>query len=119
MKGLHHLKNSSKECQSCKVSKQKRISFKPTEGFKSSHPLERLLLDVWGPLLDTGHNGKKFFLSMIDEFFRNIAIYPKKHKTENFEIFQRHVSTSELMSGYKLKHIRTDNKTKFNNASFF
>ena len=41
-----------------------------------------------------------------------------KHKTEVFEIFQRHVSRSELMTGYKLKHIRTDNRIEFNNVSF-
>ena len=41
-----------------------------------------------------------------------------KHKTEFFEVFQRHVSRSELMTVFKLKHIRTDNGIEFNNVSF-
>ena len=78
---LPRLKNSSKECQFCKVSKQRRISFKLIEGCKSSHPLKRLFLDVWGPILDIGGNGEKYFLSIIDEFSCKTAIYPMKRKT--------------------------------------
>ena len=99
MRVLPRLKNSSKECQSCKVSKQRRISFKPIEGCKSSHPL--LFLDVWRPISDISHNGEKYFQSIIDEFSRKTAIYRMKHKTEVFEIFQRYVSRYELMTRYK------------------
>ena len=118
VRGLPRLKDSSNECQSCRVAKQRRISFKSIEGCKSSHPLERLFLDVWGPISDVGRNGEKYFLSIIDEFSRKTAIYPMRHKTEVFEIFERHVSRSELMTGHKLKRIRTDNGTEFNNSHF-
>ena len=118
VRGLPRLKDTNNECQSCRVSKQRRISFKSVDKCKSSRPLERLFLDVWGPISDVGRCGEKYFLCIIDEFSRKTAIYPMRHKTEVFEIFKRHVSRSELMTGHKLKHIRTDNGTEFNNKNF-
>ena len=118
--GLPKLRNlnSNTSCEPCQLGKQKRVSFKPLSGDKTHHPLEKVYMDVWGPISIRGKQGERYFLSIIDDFSRKIAIYPIEEKTQVFEIFKRHIIRAERLSGYKLKTIRTDNGTEFKNLSF-
>jgi len=41
-----------------------------------------------GPTKVPSHNGARYFLSIIDDFFRKVWIYILKHKNEAFEKFK-------------------------------
>ena len=75
-------------------------------------------MDVWGPISVIGRNNERFFLTIIDDYSRKIAIYPMEDKTQVFEIFKRHIVRVERLSGFKIKSIHTDNGTKFKNLAF-
>ena len=71
-------------CEICQLNKQRRVSFKPIENPRVKSPLELLVLDVWGPVKDKGRGGERYFLSIIDEFSKRVAVYPMQTKDNIF-----------------------------------
>lgn len=116
--GLPKFKNTDFYCESCKLNKFKRVSFKHSNRVKSKRPLELIFADVWGPCKIEGRKGEKYFLSVIDDFSRRVALYPLKQKSQVPEILQRHIIRAERFLGKKVKAIRTDNGREFVNSNF-
>ena len=93
--GVPALKFSKTFCKPCQYSKQKRISFKPLGEKQTKLPLDKLHLDVWGPISIKGRGSERFYMSIIDDYPRKIAIYPMKNKSQMYNIFMRHVTKDE------------------------
>ncbi|GBL80245.1 Retrovirus-related Pol polyprotein from transposon TNT 1-94 [Araneus ventricosus] len=75
-------------------------------------------MDTWGPIKVTGRNGERYYLSIIDDFSKKTSVYPLKENSEVFRVFKNHVSRAERFIGRKVKCIRTDNGSEFNNDNF-
>ena len=58
---LPDLKKAGYFWEICRLNKQSRVSFKPTENPRVKRPLELLVLDVWGPVKDKGRGRWKIF----------------------------------------------------------
>ena len=94
--GLPDLKPSNTFCEPCQLGKQKRVSFGSLNYIQTAKPLERIYLDVRGLISIKGKRGEKYFLSIIDDHSRKIAIYPMTHKSQVFSIFTKHTARAEL-----------------------
>lgn len=118
VRGLPLVKNRDFHCETCKLNKHRRVSFKFTGHIRSKHPLELLHTDVWGPTAVAGRGGERYFLSIIDDFSRKIWVYPMRGKSEVFAIFKKHIQRAELFIGKKVKAVRSDNGGEFSNENF-
>jgi transposase InsO family protein len=117
VKGLPTFKNIDLHCENCKLNKFRRVSFKPCNRIRSKRPLELLYADVWGPCKIEGRKGERYFISIIDDYSRRVAVYPIREKSEVPEILKRHINRAERFIGYKVKAIRSDNGTEFVNKN--
>lgn len=105
-------------CDSCKVAKKKRISFKSIGKIRSQKPLQLLHMDICGPLPKASREGHKYFLSIIDDFSRKVIVYPLRQKSEALECFKKFQTRAERFQNAKIINIRTDNGTEFTNRDF-
>lgn len=117
-RGLPDLKRNGYSCETCKINKFRRVSFKTIGRTRSKKPLELLHMDMWGPAEVTGRNGERYFLSIIDDYSKKTSLYPLTEKSKVFEVFKRHVTQAERSLDCRVKSIRTDNGREFDNASF-
>jgi hypothetical protein len=105
-------------CESCKVAKKRRISFKSIGKIRSKKPLQLLHLDICGPLPKASREGHRYFLSIIDDFSRKVIVYPLKQKSEALECFKKFQTRAERFLNLKVINIRTDNGKEFTNQGF-
>lgn len=117
-RGLPMFKNNNLNCETCKISKFRRKSFKPLKEIRSQHPLELLYADVWGPYEHKGREGERYFLAIIDDYSRKTALYPIREKSEVFGIVRRHILRAERFLGRRVKNFRSDNGNEFVNRNF-
>ena len=82
-------------CELCQLSKQRRISFRALGYRQVKWPLERLFMDIWGLIKTVGRNGERYFLSIIDDYSRRVAVYPLREKSEVFEVVRCHVACAK------------------------
>ncbi|CAH9052299.1 unnamed protein product [Cuscuta europaea] len=110
--------NSLTFCESCVLGKQHRVQF-PLSSYpnmtKCSYVLEYVHADVWGPASIPTHGGKRYFLSLIDDFSRKVWVYLLEHKSDVCEKFKAWKLLVENHTGQNVKTLRTDNGLEFCN----
>lgn len=74
--------------------------------------------DLLGPTRNPSHSGAKYFLSIVDDYSRNLWIFIQKAKDETFENFKSWKTLVENQTGWKVKRLRTENGLKFCNEAF-
>jgi hypothetical protein len=116
--GLPVIKQYKEECKSCKIAKTRRTTFKSISSIRSSKPLELLHMDLCGPLPVVSNGGRKYFLTIIDDFSRKVSVYIVKHKYDVFEIFKQFQVRAERLLNLKILNIRTDNGLEFCHSKF-
>lgn len=120
VKGMPALKKLSDfTCEPCRLNKHRKVSFHSIEDIRSKQPLELLYLDVWGPVNIEGRKGERYYLSIVDDYSRRIALYPMTEKSDVFDIFEGHVKRAERSLNLRVKAIRTDNGSEFVNRNFY
>lgn len=122
VKGIEKLssKNDDKNCDVCKIAKSTRVSLKSNYTYKrlATKVLERVYMDLWGPAPVNSLGGKKYFLSIIDDYSRKVEVYVIKSKTEVFDCFKTYLAKVERETNSKLKSCRTDNGLEFCHKEF-
>lgn len=73
----------------------------------SSHPLELVFSDVWGPAPDFVGN-KKYYVSFIDDYSKFTSVYFLKHKSEVFQKFHEYQALVERLTGQKIIAMQTN-----------
>ncbi|CAM8987589.1 unnamed protein product [Rhodiola kirilowii] len=63
--------------------------------------LDYIHSDLWGPTRVQSHGGKRYFMSLIDDFTRRSWVYLLAHKSEAFETFKNWKMMVENLSGQK------------------
>ncbi|CAH9141104.1 unnamed protein product [Cuscuta epithymum] len=105
-------------CESCVLGKQHKVTF-PSSPYpnptKCTSVLEYVHADVWGPASVSTHGGKRYFLSIIDDFSRKVWVRLLEHKSDVFVKFREWKNLVENQTGKKVKTIRTDNGLEFCN----
>lgn len=105
------------QCVVCAEGKQSRKPFHDS-GTRASGLLGLVHSDVCGPILIRSHGHARFFVTFIDDFSRKCFVYVLKSKGEVFTQFLKFKERVERETERKIKTLRTDNGTEYENNKF-
>ncbi|GJS34538.1 retrovirus-related pol polyprotein from transposon TNT 1-94 [Tanacetum coccineum] len=105
-------------CSACERGKSKKASHPPKLIPSDYSKLELLHMDLCGPMRVASVNRKKYILVIVDDFSRFTWVYFLRSKDETLEIINKFIGQAQLNYKAKVCKIRTDNGTKFKNATF-
>ena len=94
------------KCEICVESKLTRTSFQSIE--RNTEPLELIHLDICDLKFIQTRGGKKYFLTLIDDFTRYYYVYLLRSKEDALEMFQHFKNEVENQLDKKIKVIRSD-----------
>lgn len=110
VEGVDEVTGASEFCEACQE-KQHRLPF-PDNEFETSTPatapLERIHTDVAGPLPES-IGGKRYFVTIIDEFTRHPDVRFMKKKSEVNQILQNWIAGAEQFHERKVKCVQSNN----------
>jgi transposase InsO family protein len=95
--------------------KATRIKFKKKGRLKAEGTLDLVHTDLCGPIGVKSMGGAEYILTFIDDYSRKSDIYLLKRKSEVFDYFKMYKNRVERETGQKIKILRSDNGTEFNN----
>ena len=100
-------------CEACVLSKYHQTSYK----VKAYSPLKPFYLihSVWGPPKIHNLNGKKWFVSFIDDHTWQCWVYLMKNKSDVEQIFKGFYDFVETQFQIKINILKTDNGTEYFN----
>ncbi|GJX26623.1 integrase, catalytic region, zinc finger, CCHC-type containing protein [Tanacetum coccineum] len=101
----------------CERGKRKKASHPPKLVPSDHSKLELLHMDLCGPIRVASINGKKYILVIVDDYSRYTWVYFLHSKDETLEIIKKFIAQAQLNYKAKVCKIRTDNGTKFKNAT--
>ncbi|GJP32765.1 hypothetical protein CLOM_g17363 [Closterium sp. NIES-68] len=101
------------KCETCLLSKFTRFPFHGVAG-KSKAALELVHMDLVGPFPVRGSKGKRYFLTIVDDWSRLMWAYPLKQKDHAASTIRDDwLPFVERQSGHPCKSIRTDRGGEF------
>jgi len=105
---------SEPDCLDCKIAKMKRSPHN-RETPKASELLEVIHSDIIGPI-NKSITGKRFILTIIDEFSRKSWIFLLKSKSETIDIIINMFKfLNNIFKENKIKYFKSDNGREYNN----
>lgn len=104
-------------CDACARGKQVRSSFKSKKMVSTQSPLELLHMDLFGPVRIQSRSGKRYVFVIVDDFSRYTWVIFLYSKDEVFDDFVNFAKKVQRVSGHKIKHLRSDHGTEFENSS--
>ncbi|GJZ40642.1 ribonuclease H-like domain-containing protein [Tanacetum coccineum] len=105
-------------CETCHRAKQTREPF-PLSDHKSMNPGELVHLDLWGPYKVSSREGFRYFLTIVDDYSREVWTYLLKTKDEVFNCIVNFIKLIHNQLNAKIKTFRSDNGTEFVNKKMF
>jgi hypothetical protein len=100
-------KHVQHHCKHCLIGKMHKLPFVPSQ-FQSTHPLELVHSDVWGPAPINSSNGYRFYLLFVDDYSRFSWLYLLKRKSDVLHTFKHFQASVENLLSQKIKILRTD-----------
>ena len=92
--------------------KQTRLPF-PLSTIKSHSPHNLLHCDIWGPHKTPTHFGKRFFLTIVDDYTRCTWLFLMNHKSETQHLLESFITFAQNQFQASIKTIRVDNGLEF------
>jgi transposase InsO family protein len=74
--------------------------------------------DLVGPTTTKGLKGEKYFMLLVDDYTKMIAVFFLKNKSESFENFKIYKEMVENKMDSKIKCLRFDNGGEFTSKEF-
>lgn len=105
--GMSEVENHIGFCEYCIKGKQSQLSFSGTRP-PTTRPLERVHSDLCGPISPQTYDGKKYFLSFIDDYTHFTVIYLIQSKSDVFKCFREYEEMATAQFGSKISKLRTD-----------
>jgi hypothetical protein len=102
----HSESNKELVCDACQEAKSHQLPYSKSSSV-SSHPLDLIHLDVWGPAPESVGRFK-YYVSFVDNFIKFTWIYFIKHKSEVFQNFQEFQAHVERLFERKILSIQSD-----------
>ena len=84
----------------------------------TSRPLELLHIDLFGPISTPSLAGKKYYVVVVDDFYRFTWTLLLAHKDETFSIFSKICRRIQNEKGFMISNIRTYHGRELDNDSF-
>ena len=113
--GVSKIEKEQVNCYDCIEGKLKRGPFKRIKGIITKKPFQMVHADLWGPAPVDSKGGAKYFLGIVDDYSRYLAVFPLKSKNESVGAIVKYVTSVERQQNHKLLAIRTDNALDFCN----
>lgn len=110
---LPHAECLLKDCEPCTRGKYRR---RFTGSLTSSPKICLLHFYAKGPVICISVDGHKYFLTIIEEYFRFVYACPIRSKVEFSKILLRYVKSLEKQSGHTENTVHADNGTEFSHA---
>jgi ornithine carbamoyltransferase len=89
-------------CEDCAVNKITRVPFM-NEGKHATKPLDVIHTDLCVPMKTETHQGNRYFISFIDDYFHKAYVYFIRLKNQAFEKFQEFQAQVEKATGLHIK----------------
>nr|XP_016446556.1 PREDICTED: uncharacterized protein LOC107771645 [Nicotiana tabacum] len=101
-------------CTVCHVAKQTRVPF-PSSNACSINAFDLIHVDVWEPYRVSTHNGRKYFMTLVDDYSRFIWLFLMNDNEESIVILKNFLLLVKNQFHCSTKCLRSDNGTKFFN----
>jgi len=105
-------------CEGCVEGKMSRHPFKPVGEIKSARRLKLTHSDVRGPMPTESFNGKRYFVTFIDDYSRYVKVYFIRHKSEVLQKFKEFEAAATNEADCKIGILRTDNGGEYMSSEF-
>ena len=69
--------------------------------------------DIWGSHKTPTHFGKRFFLTIVDDYTRCTWLFLKNHKSETQHLLESFITFAQNQFQTSIKIIRVDNRLEF------
>ena len=103
------------ECIACIKGKSTKPGARPSEITRTQEILKRIHCDLIGPM-ETEWLGKKYVLTIIDDFSRYCIAIPIRAKSDTTEVLKQAIKEIQLATGRKVKTIQADWGGEFKNG---
>lgn len=97
--------------------KQKKVSFS-TATHRTKGILDYIHSDLWGPSKVTSYGGRRYMMTIIDDFPQKVWVYFLRYKNETFPTFKKWRIHVETQTGKNVKKLITDNGLEFCSSDF-
>ncbi|XP_019232805.1 PREDICTED: uncharacterized protein LOC109213460 [Nicotiana attenuata] len=118
LKKIPSIHSSSKAeispCGICPLARQARSSF-PVSNSRAENVFDLIHMDVWAPYKVPTYNGKRYFLTMVDDHFRWIWIFFLHLKSDVITVLKNFIVMVKTQFGRMVKCFRSDNSSEFFN----
>lgn len=106
-------------CDACQVGKHKKLSCRGKLDRGVTSPLERVYVDLLGPVKADCFDGAKYALGIVDAYSRMRFVYFLEKKSDTLAKFKEFIMVvNGLLHGVKLKEVWTDGGTEFYSDAF-
>lgn len=105
-------------CNTCILTKQRRLPFPRQASFRAKEKLELVHGDLCGPVTPATPGGRRFFLLLVDDVSCYMWVVLLDSKAAAADTIKRHQVAAEKECGRKLRVLRTDNGGEFTAAEF-
>ncbi|GJW74880.1 retrovirus-related pol polyprotein from transposon TNT 1-94 [Tanacetum coccineum] len=99
-------------CSTCAMGKSKKQSHKPKSEDTNQEKLYLLHMDLCGPMRVVSVNGKKYILSIVDDYSRFTWVKFLASKDEAPDFIIKFLKMIQVRLNATVRHIRTDNRTE-------
>ena len=109
---------STFNCETCELSKHRRVSFPLRNNPPCVKPFELIHSDIWGPSRTTGLCGSKYFVTFIDDYSRLTWVFILKNRSQLFDVFK--IFYAEICQQFNahLLTFRSDNAQEYKDHNF-
>nr|GEU78596.1 hypothetical protein [Tanacetum cinerariifolium] len=117
--GLFGKKSPGKlySCENCVLGKSHQVNF-GVGRHTAQGAIDYAHSDLWGPSQVESLGGKRYFLSIVDDYSRRVWVYILRFKYEAFRKFKEWKQLVDNQIGRTVKKLRTNNGLKFCNWKF-
>jgi len=106
-------------CEDCIFGKHSTHPFN-NSGYRETKVLERIHIDMWGPLPIQSAGGTFYFMLLMDGHlsYRTVAFLTSKSADTTLNVFKAYHTETERQTGKKLKHLRLDMGKEWHNKAW-
>ena len=106
----------SDTCQACKLGKQARTSFSGANTRRETRPGRKLHSDLCGPFKETGYDGSRYILSLVDDCLRVKKVFTLEQKSEAAGKIIAFIRAAKRRWNWEVAAFRTDRGGELLNA---
>ena len=102
--------NAPPKCEHCILGKQTRSSVpKLREGARATSHLERVFIDLCGPMSIPSRSGRLYSMNIIDDYSSFVWSLPLRSKDEAAPVLKHWLTALEVQTPHRLRSFVTDN----------